>query len=86
MQLVDKEKVRTVLSYNEWYEIQFFTNSKKARLLYQYNTIADNRHVQCTLYIPDRCDLCIPVCTIIMENQQFVGVMCHVTGYNYMRL
>ena len=29
LQLVEEENVRAVLSYNEWYELQFFTNSKE---------------------------------------------------------
>ena len=29
LQLVDKENVRAVISYNEEYEISYFTNSKK---------------------------------------------------------
>ena len=29
LQLVEKEKVRAVLSYNEAYELKFFTNSKE---------------------------------------------------------
>ena len=32
VQLVERENVRATLSYNEWYEIQFFTNSKKVSL------------------------------------------------------
>ena len=39
VQLVDREKVRATISVNEWYELQFFTNTRKVsyiHLVYTY--------------------------------------------------
>ena len=54
-QLVEREKVRAVVSVNEWYEIQFFTNTKKvshhhttSKHTTQYN---DSYSTFCPMYI-----------------------------------
>ena len=37
VQLVEKENVRAVLSYNEEFELNYFTNTKKVSCIYYNN-------------------------------------------------
>ena len=59
-QLVEKENVRAVISYNEAYELRYFTNSKKVgHLLSVYAIVYVHLYMYMYVHV---CVLCVCVC------------------------